>query len=157
MEIANDLIRVAIEKFKKLNLKVDLREIKEDSFDYEENFFDIIVSWNSIHYLGTREKVMTVIEEFYRILKPNGVLFLATLHPDNAIYERFESIGNGSVKIVKDSLYDNREGLILFAIQDEKELIDLFSKFSTVKPGYYGYNLFMPERRQAAQLLYAIK
>ena len=157
LEIAEDLIRVANEKFEELNLKVVLKEIIEDSFDYEDNFFDIIVSWNVIHYLGTREKVMTIIDEFYRILKPNGVLILSTLHSDSALYDRLEGIGNSSYKIVKDSPYDNRKGLIFFVLKDEKELMDLFSNFSIVKPGFFAFNLFLPIKRNANQLIYAIK
>ena len=157
LEIAKDLIRVANEKFEKLNLKVDLKEIIEDSFDYEENFFNIIVSWNAIHYLGTREKVMKVIDEFFRILKPNGVLILSTLHPDNALFNRFEAIGDNSYKIVEDSPYDNRKGLIMYATKNKKELTDLFLKFSTVKLGFYSNDLFLPERINSARLIYAIK
>lgn len=156
-EIAEELIKITQEKFDKFNKPVDLKLIHGDYLDYNENFFDIIVSWNTIHYLGKREKVLTIIDEFHRILKPEGVLILSTLHPDNSLLKRAVLIGNGTYEVIKESRFDNRKGLLLFATNGKDQLMEIFEKFSEVKYGYYNFDLFLPEKNMAAQLIYATK
>ena len=59
-EISEELIRVARIKFEKFNYPIVLKLVSRDFLDFEDNFFDIIVSWNVIHYLGIKEKVMKI-------------------------------------------------------------------------------------------------
>lgn len=156
-EITEELIKVATEKFKRMGEKATFSLITSTKLNYEDDFFDIIVSWNAIHYNGIRENVQKVIKEMHRILKPGGVIILSTLHPDHSILKRGQIIGNGSYILKKESMFDNRKGLLLFCPEKEEELLSLFSDFSEVKLGYYNFDLFLPERRHAARLIYAKK
>lgn len=156
-EISEELIKVTKEKFEKVNIPIDLKLIKGDFLEFDNNFFDIIVSWNVIHYLGTKEKVLKIINDFHRILKPKGILVLSTLHPDISLLKRSKYLSMGSYEIIEESKFDNRKGLILFATKNKGELMDLFSIFSDIKYGYYNFDLFLPNRSMAAQLIYAIK
>jgi|LGOV01.1.fsa_nt_gb ubiquinone/menaquinone biosynthesis C-methylase UbiE len=156
-EITEELIKVAKEKFDRMSESITLSLIAGTKLDYPDNFLDIIVSWNAIHYNGTRENVQKVINEMHRILKPGGVTILSTLHPDNSILKRGQMTGDGSYMLKKESKFDNREGLLLFCPKKESELRNMFSDFSEVKLGYYNFNLFLPERAHAARLVYAKK
>ncbi len=156
-EIAEELIKVTREKFKKLDYCVNLKPLKGDYLPYEDNFFDIIVSWNVIHYLGKKEKVIKIINDFYRVLKPNGVLILSTLHPETSLIKRSKKIDKYSYLVIEDSKFDNRKGLTLFFPEDKENLINLFSKFSIIKYGSQQFNLFLPEKKMAARLIYAKK
>lgn len=156
-EISEYLIQQVNRLFKKFGKKVDLRLINGLDIPFENNYFDIVVSWNVIHYNGTRSAVQHVISELYRVLKTNGILLLSTLHPDNALFNRMEHISNGSYKIVKKSDYDNRQGLTFFATKSPEELKEIFSLFSTVKIGSVYYDLFNTERRYASFLIYGVK
>ncbi len=156
-EIAEELINIANEKFEKIKIPANLKLIKGDRLAYDDNFFDIVISWNVIHYLGEKQRVIRVIGDFHRILKKGGVLILSTLHPNISLLNRAKPIGNGSFEVIEESPFDNRKGLTLFATKGKEELMELFSIYSEIKYGYYNFDLFLPKRTMSAQLIYAIK
>ncbi len=156
-EIAEELINITNEKFEKINIPANLKLIQGDRLAYADNFFDIVISWSVIHYLGEKQRVIKIIEDFHRILKQGGVLILSTLHPDNSLLKRSKPIGNGSFEVIEESLFDNRKGITLYATKGKEELMELFSFFSEVKYGYYNFDIFLPKKTMAAQLIYAIK
>ena len=98
-----------------------------------------------------------MINELYRILKPNGILILSTLHPDSWVLKRGKSNDDGSWDIVKESKYDNRKGLTLFCPKNDIDLENMFYKFKNLKFGYVKFNLFLDEKNYASRLIYAKK
>lgn len=156
-EISVQCIETARKTAEALELPVNLLEITSDELPFADNFFDIVVSWDVIHYNGTRDKVLKNIEEIHRILKPGGKLLLSTVHPDSSIFDRVTDQGNGTFLIEKSSRYDNRQGLKMFFMKDDYEVNELYSVFSYTDVGKYYYNLFKDEKRHAAFLIYAVK
>ncbi len=157
-EISNNLINEAQKLFKIINKTVDLRLIKSLEIPFDDESFDVIVSWNAIHYNGTREAALKVISELRRALKPGGVLLLSTVHPDSKLFLRSQHLGNGSYIVKEESQYDNRQGLSLFFTRTEEELADLFVEFSEVKIGNSSFYLFNPDKGpNACFLVYAVK
>lgn len=156
-EISEALIEESTKLFHKLGKDADLRRVKGLNIPFEADSFDIVVSWDVIHYNGTRKAVESVIAELHRVLKPGGVLFLSTVHPQNSILDRMEHIEDGSYLINKESKYDNRKGLRFFVAQSVDELQQMFSMFSTVKNGELFFDLFDYKRRHATFLIYAVK
>ena len=156
-EISENLIGEVRDLFERLEKKIDLRPIENNDIAFEDNSFDIVVSWNVIHYNGYRKAVEHVISELYRVLKPGGVLLLSTLHEDNAIFERMEKTSEESYRIVRESRFDNRQGLTFFAASSLEELAKMFSMFSEVKTGKFYFDLFDYDQRHAASLIYAVK
>lgn len=156
-EISHHLVNEVKDLFERLGKPVNLNTIEGLNIPFEANYCDIIISWNVLHYNGTREAVEHVISELYRVLKPGGVLLLSTLHPANSIFSRMKKVGNGSYLIQEPSQYDNRRGLTFFAAQSQTELTALFDQFAETKTGEMYFDLFKPEKRHAAYLIYAVK
>lgn len=157
-EISKHLINEAQKLFKIIEKTVDLRLVKGLEIPFEDESFDVVVSWNVIHYNGTRPAVLEVISELRRVLKPGGVLLLSTVHPDSTLFARSRHLGNGSYLVEEESEYDNRQGLTLFFVQSAEELADLFREFSEVKIGSASFYLFNPAKgRNACFLVYAIR
>ena len=156
-EISENLIAEVNLLFEKVGEKTELRQIVDLSIPFEDNSFDIVVSWNVLHYNGTRKAVQKVIDEFHRVIKPGGVLLLSTLHHDNAIFDRMVEIENGTYLIKQESQYDNRKGLKFFAAENENELAGMFQNYSTVKCGKVYFDLFNYNDRHATTLIYAQK
>lgn len=156
-EISEYLIDQVGDLLEDNGMQADLRALIDSSIPFDDNEFDVVVSWNAIHYNGTRSAVADVIKEFYRVLKPGGVLLLSTLHSENAIFDRMVEIGDGTYLIEKKSKYDNRKGLKFFAAKDEQELASMFSQFPEVKTGKVYFDLFNYDDRHAATLIYAKK
>ena len=141
----------------RLKHQADLRLVKGLEIPFEDNQFDLIISWNVIHYNGTPENVQRVVNELRRVLKTGGVLLLSTIHPDSSLFKRTEYIAKGSYKVIKGSIYDNRDGLALYCARASWELRGLFKDFSEYRQGYAEANLFNPERIGAWYLVYAVK
>lgn len=156
-EISNQFLGEAKTLFKSMGKEVDLRLVEGLGLPFENAQFDIVVSWNVIHYSGTRKTVELVLSELYRVLKPGGVLLLSTIHPDCSLVVRMRSIGGGSYIFEDKSEYDNRQGLTIFCARSSGELKQLFGGFSDVKTGYASCDLFNPEKVSAWFLFYAIK
>jgi tRNA (uracil-5-)-methyltransferase TRM9 len=156
-EISEHFISQANALFQSLEMPVDLRPVTGLEIPFDDDTFDVVVSWNVIHYNGTREAVSQVIEELRRVLKPGGVLLLSTIHPDNYLFSRMRHLGDGSYYIERESQYDNRQGLTFFCTQSPEELSGLCRGFSSVKIGSAACDLFNPDRRAAWFLVYAIK
>ena len=156
-EVVRSLIDVAKNAFKKFDGKAHFTLINGTKLDYKDNFFDIIVSWNAIHYNGTKNAIQAIIAEFHRILKPGGVLIVSTLHPTNSVLKRGKDDGYGTYVLEKTSKFDNRQGLTFYCPKTHKEFMSLWKIFSEIKYGYYNFDLFQPEYSQAARLIYAIK
>jgi SAM-dependent methyltransferase len=156
-EISGNLVELGLDLFERLGRPADLRLINGLDIPFETQSFDIVISWNVLHYNGTREDVDHVISELHRVLRPGGVLLLSTLHPSSCVFSRMKKLGHGSYLIEKDSEYDNRKGLTFFATRSPEELASLFKSFSETRTGEVYFDLFKPEKRHAAYLLYAVK
>lgn len=136
---------------------IDLRLVKGLEIPFEDDLFDIVISWNVIHYLGKVNAVKTVLGELRRVMKPGGVLLLSTLHPNNSLFERTMFVEVGSYVVEKESPYDNRIGLLLYCARNWWELKELFSDFNRVTMGYAEADLFNPQKKSAWYLVYAVK
>jgi SAM-dependent methyltransferase len=156
-EISMHLVDEVDKLFDSMGYKADLRPITGLSIPFDDNSFDIVVSWNVIHYNGTKDAVISVINDLHRILKPGGVLLLSTIHPENGIFERMTHIGEGSYLIEHESIHDNRKGLVFFSTQSEEELASMFPMFSEVRHGKVYFDLFDHAERHAASLIYGVK
>ena len=156
-EISEHLISGAQKLFSVICKTADLRQVKGLEIPFEDDSFDVVVSWNVIHYNGTRQAVKRVIGELYRTLKTGGVLLLSTLHPGSAFSDTMRPLGNGSFLVDEESESDNRQGLTFFVAQAEEEIAGMFNQFSEVKIGSASYNLFNYSRRNQWHLVYARK
>lgn len=136
---------------------LDLRLVQEDEIPFQSDSFDIVVSWNVVHYSGTPQKLTIMIRELRRVLKDKGILLLSMLHPNNSLFKRTEYVDIGSYRVVKESPYDNRKGLLLYCARLIWEVQELFVEFSEVKYGYAEADLFNPDKKSAWYLVYAVK
>ena len=69
--IGTDLSSWAIERAKIYFPKVDFRVMDSGNMDFDDNYFDIVVSTGLIQYLINPEKS---VKEVHRILKPGGTV-----------------------------------------------------------------------------------
>lgn len=103
------------------------------SIPYADNFFDLIVSNNVIHYENSEDRILDALGEYKRVLKPGGVLFLMTAGPEHEIYRRAKVVGPHLYQIQN---YDFRDGEIYFYFDSQKYLDSYLSRFfQTVETG----------------------
>lgn len=85
------------------NLHFEVADVTQ--LDFSENTFDLIVSFETLEHLEAQEQML---DEFRRVLKPNGKLLIST--PDKAIYT--DRMGTDNEFHVRELYRDEFEALI---------------------------------------------
>ncbi len=79
IEINQKLVNLGLKNLKRLKVKIPTIKIgTNNNIPFKKNFFDTLVSINTIHYNSGNE-VHEAFLEFKRVLKKGGVLYLETL------------------------------------------------------------------------------
>ena len=83
------------------------------------HIFDLLLSVATIHYESTEANILLALQEFRRVTKPGGMVYIATAGPSHAIQERAEVLGDHRYRI-RD--YDFRNGQEFFFFDNERYL-----------------------------------
>ena len=81
VEINKDLINLAKKNLKRFGLKSNKLKIgNNENLPFKSNYFDLLVSINTIHY-SSGKKMNDAIKEYSRVLKKNGLVLIETPSP----------------------------------------------------------------------------
>jgi SAM-dependent methyltransferase len=70
---ASDFSENALEMISKHSNSIKTSLVSDPPYSFESNSFDLLLSWGVIHY-NSFEIGKEIMNEYYRILKPNGIL-----------------------------------------------------------------------------------
>ena len=105
-----------------------------------DNYFDMVVSWNVLHYESTEADIIKAIAEYARVLRPGGRLLLSTTGPQHPIRETAHRTGNLRHEITLEGDFRRGTTQCFFSIED---LYNYFDKnFKDVRTGRDTLNLF---------------
>ena len=133
---------------------------------YENDFFELIVSWQALYYLGEDESVTIEdnISELHRILNPNGLLITCIPFSSNFIYKDSEIMNTNldiSYRRIND-YFKQRTGARLACFETKEAYGELLNKFgftdhvfSEFKGDWFGlnYDWFVCISRKASPAL----
>lgn len=129
VEINKDLINLAKKNLKRFKLKANKLKIgNNENLPFKSNYFDLLVSINTIHY-SSGKKIDDAIKEYSRVLKKNGLVIIETPSP------KHDAVMNSKKK--EDNLWiwkwggfrNNQEiGFFDSKIKLKKKLKKFFSK-----------------------------
>ena len=74
MEIDQAIVELAQNIQQDRGVKSIVCQGSNQTIPYENHFFDLILSINTIHYEVSEENVMAALREFWRVLKPGGII-----------------------------------------------------------------------------------
>lgn len=107
---------------------------------YPDAHFDLLLSVATIHYESTEANVIAALQEFRRVTKPGGRVYIATVGPNHKIQARAEVLGDHRYRI-RD--YDFRNGQEFFFFDNERYLEHYCKKvFGQVEVGRVSESLF---------------
>jgi SAM-dependent methyltransferase len=79
IEINQDLVDLGLKNLKRLKIKTPEIKIGTNTdIPFKKNFFDTLVSINTIHY-NSGSEIYLALKEYKRVLKKSGVLYLETV------------------------------------------------------------------------------
>jgi ubiquinone/menaquinone biosynthesis C-methylase UbiE len=112
---------------------VKFQEGMNRKLPYPENYFDIVLSVNTLHYESSSALVLEALAEFRRVLKPGGAVYLSTVGPDHEIYRRSKLVDQ-HINVIQN--FGFRDGEEFFFFDNERYLNHYLSKhFVDVETG----------------------
>lgn len=134
VDIHPDMIEVTASILGERGYRPEIQLGSNRDLPYEDETFDLLLSVNTLHYEGTEEKVRSALDEFHRVVKPGGTVFVSTVSPAHDIHRKSVKVGERLFQI-KD--WDFRDGQQFFFFHDQEDLGGyLEGVFSRVEVGH---------------------
>lgn len=137
-ENAKKLVENKLQNYPQFKDKVDLRILgpKDESLYWEDNFFDYIVSNQTVYYLFSKQKIVRLLNEFKRILKPQGRLIVTMMSRFNMGCIKGKEVGEDLYEWISYYKSENKPDRV-YIVKDENHARDLFSMFKIHEVGYF--------------------
>lgn len=144
VEVSKLALKITQQKLKNLPQfkdKVDLLLLRPEdkTLPYKDEYFDYILSNQTIYFLFSKEKITNLLGEFKRILKPGGQLIISMMSSFNSMCTKGKKVGPDLYEYI---CYDAPESMPnrLYIIRDEKHAREIFSMFNIHEVGYFDNN-----------------
>lgn len=133
VEITEEIAKTTELRLKAVeNIDTTIRVGTNDNIPYANCHFDYLLSWSACYYMGEQQHFRRYVEEFARVLKPDGYLILHIPKPGHFIFRGSETVSPGYQAIRNDPA-GIRDGAVLRMFEDEeeirKEFGDYFDRF----------------------------
>lgn len=127
VEITESIVEHTKTEVKKYGFDAEILVGENENIPYPDSMFDLLISMNVIHYVQSKSAVRNTIQEYGRVLKGGGRIFLSTNHPENWLLDRSTTIDKNRVRLSLPG--DYRDGQILFVFNSQRELQEKFSPY----------------------------
>lgn len=126
-EVTEESCAIAKSIAKKNKIKCIIKKGLNSNLPFKKNFFDLILSINTLHYEEGIRDIKRALLEFKRVLKPGGCLVVETVGPKHFMCTSSEKIKNDVFKLkLKKDIRNNNN---FFFFNSKKKIIKIFSKY----------------------------
>lgn len=140
VELTAAIARTSQQLLRQRGFDAQIKRGRNSGLPFADNFFDLMLSLNVLHYEKTEQNIKAGLTEYRRVLKPGGTLLLMTVGPEHAIYQRAKPVGPHQYKIAN---YDFRDGEQYFYFDNLKYLDYYLSQhFRNIELGRVTERLF---------------
>ncbi len=119
VDFSEEMIKLAKKKSEKEKIKAEFFVSQITKLDFENDFFDSAICISSLHCVEGKENREKVVEELYRVLKPNAKAEIGVWNKNS---KRFKNSGKEKYVKWRD------KGERYYYLFDEKEIHDLFER-----------------------------
>ena len=141
-DISTDIIKKNKIKFKKYKNKFFSGDIR--SLDFNEKYFDVIISEGSLYYQDIKNIKLT-INKFYHLLKTNGILRVYTKSINDNFFHTFDKTKSKEYKVQAKHW---AKGLVL-SFLTVKDIKIIFKKFKKLKIGIEEFNFINYKKKRS--------
>ena len=144
-ELTQEIINKTKSNLMKLNITAQLKIGANDSLPFDDSFFDFLLSWNSLYYMGKNLDFGSHVKEMSRVLKNQGYLIMSIPKKTNFVFKNSEKLKDG-YRIIKDDPFNVRNGEVLRVFEDCMDIENTFSKyfknfiFASIDDDCFGYD-----------------
>ena len=90
IDFSKEMIKLAKEKAKKLNMKAHFEISEVDKIPFEPNFFDSALYDSTLHCIHSKTKRINSLKELFRVLKPGAKLRISVWNKLNRRFRKKE-------------------------------------------------------------------
>ncbi len=125
-EVSNDITKIATDFLSSVGVNATIKKGFNKSLPFKNNFFDLLISINVLHYENSERDILSSLKEYKRVLKKNGHLIVFTVGPEHLIFKKSKPLGS-HVYQIQD--WDFRNDEKYFYFESLKYLEFYFNKF----------------------------
>jgi len=136
-EIARGRLLFTKKMLKQKRRKADLRLVESNILPFPDNFFDIVVAWQSLYY-NAPETFREALKEIERVIKPEGKFLSSMVSPKQKLlcYKKIAPL------TYHPSPRTHQEDCTLICLENKKQIRSFYRPFKNIKIGYYASELF---------------
>jgi SAM-dependent methyltransferase len=134
-EISEDAKKLTLKKIRDDFDEKKLFVIRQETqLPYENECFDLIISWQVLYY-NTIESLNTTLNNLIRVLKPGGK-FIGTMMRMEDV-SAINSTPISKYERISTDAMGNQSGSFIIGLPSEDDVKSLFSQFKNIKVGYF--------------------
>ena len=140
-----DLTQKKLEKKPLLKNKINLQIFDKEnskSLPFEDSFFDFILCNQTLYHLGSIEKINFLLDEFLRVLKPDGKIIVTLLGPKNTLCQEGTKIQENIFEYVDKTKSLKPKPMRVYVFKNEEHIETIFHKFNIDEIGWWDNNYF---------------
>ncbi len=149
VEISDEICEIDNAKMQKMGIDGIVKKGTNDSIPFPDAYFDYMVSWNALYYMGWANEhyfhLSDYVREFARCLKKDGIFMFSVPDKTHALFRNCEEIEKGYAIIRNDRL-NIRNGFVFYRFEDEDDIEKQFSEaftdfhFGNIRMKFFGIN-----------------
>ena len=110
VEINEDMIEIAKESSKTWGIVPRILKGNNRILPFENNFFDIVLSINAIHYENNRSSLLEALKEFKRVGKEKSTYLISTVSDEHIFHKTAKRLDENEYKL---EVEDFRSGQVM--------------------------------------------
>jgi len=136
-EIAKKRLTAAKKRLTKERVGARLQLVDSNILAFEDNFFDIVIAWQSLYY-NNRETLIESLDEIFRVLKPQGQFLSSMLSPKQKLLCHTKIAPN----VFRPAKETGQQNCIIYCFKNERQIRSIYKKFKKIQIGFYSSFLF---------------
>lgn len=134
-EISKNRVHFVRGKLKKFNKKANIKLVDSHKLPFVENFFDVVVGWESLYY-NDREGLVNALSEVWRVLKPHGHFLSSMVSTKDSLCQ----------KEVAPSVFQpttlSQAHCVIYGFKTKRQIKNAYKRFRDIDIGFYSSELF---------------
>ncbi len=152
-EIAESRVKFLSKKLKCNNQRATLELVGSNILPFKDNYFDIVVAWESLYY-NNKAGFQETVDEILRTLKPGGRLLASVLSSRHNVCIYGKEIAPSTFRPIHTS---NQATCVVYTPKNKTVIKKMFSKFENLAIGFYSSLLFGPSDYDYHYIIYCEK
>ena len=127
VEITDEVIKLGEERAEKLGMKATLKRGSNAAIPFPDETFDYILACHSCYYIDEGTRFSDNMNEYFRVLKPGGMLIASLPENTNDIFDQAVVLDDEGHVEIRNDPWGLRNGYVFKWFTSEEDVVKSFS------------------------------